>query len=228
MKKVPIVNGLSNLVAVLFLIFGGVALCSSEAGNVKIKNDSDHAVKSLTVKKIKKNEKKKGDFDFKKVKEITSIDKLKKEKTSTSGAIGIISVPKVKMTLPVMKGLSDYAMTTGGGTMRQGQKMGHGNYALAGHYMTEKGILFEPVERIKKGDMVYLTNLKTVYSYKVHWKKVVPPTAVYLTEDTKKPIITLITCADGGKKRWAVRGKLIKTQKVEKGNMGVFQDDGSN
>lgn len=209
------------------LIFGGYALYTSGEGDVKIQKDSRQTVQNLTAKKIRENEKKKGSYDFKKVKEVTMEDKLKKENKSTSGAIGIISVPSVKMTLPVMKGLSDYAMRTGGGTMQADMKMGQGNYALAGHYMTAQGELFEPVERIKKGSLVYLTNLKKVYVYKVYWKKVVAPTAVYLTEDTKKPIVTLITCADGGKNRWAVRGKLVKSEKARKGNMDVFDDKGS-
>lgn len=220
-------HGLSNLIAVIMLIFGGYALYTSSEGDAKIQKDSRQTVQNLTAKKIRENEKKKASYDFKKVKEVTMEDKMKKENKSTSGAIGIISVPSVKMTLPVMKGLSDYAMRTGGGTMRADMKMGQSNYALAGHYMTTQGELFEPVERIKKGNLVYLTNLKKVYVYKVYWKKVVAPTAVYLTEDTKKPIVTLITCADGGKNRWAVRGKLVKSEKARKGNMDVFDDKGS-
>ncbi|MDA3768542.1 class A sortase [Lactobacillus delbrueckii] len=219
------VHSLSNLAALLLLFFGGAALWGSEAGDLKIRENSQETVSHLTAKKIKENEKNKASFDFKKVKELTNADKLEKENKSTSGAIGIISVPSVKMTLPVMKGLSNYAMTTGGGTMREDMQMGKGNYALAGHYMTNKGELFEPVERIKKGNMVYLTDLKKVYSYKVYWKKVVAPTAVYLTEDTKKPIVTLITCADGGKNRWAVRGKLVKTEKAENGNLDFFKSE---
>lgn len=194
-------HSLSNLAALLLLFFGGAALWGSEAGDLKIRENSQETVSHLTAKKIKENEKNKASFDFKKVKELTNADKLEKENKSTSGAIEIISVPSVKMTLPVMKGLSNYAMTTGGGTMREDMQMGKGNYALAGHYMTNKGELFEPVERIKKGNMVYLT------------------------EDTKKPIVTLITCADGGKNRWAVRGKLVKTEKAENGNLDFFKSE---
>ena len=74
-------------------------------------------------------------------------------------------------------GMSDDAMTTGGGTMRPDQKMGKGNYPLAGHYMTTKGILFSPLEDVKKGELVYLTNMKRVFTYKIYMKKKVNPYA---------------------------------------------------
>ena len=54
-------------------------------------------------------------------------------------------------------------------------------------------------------------------------KKVVDPHSVYLVNNTKKPIVTLITCADGGKNRWAVRGKLVKTAKANSNNLQIFQ-----
>ena len=53
-------------------------------------------------------------------------------------------------------------------------------------------------------------------------KKKVNPYAVYLVDNTNKPIVTLITCADGGVNRWAVRGNLIKTQAANKTNLKVF------
>ena len=40
---------------------------------------------------------------------------------------------------------------------------------------------------------------------------------------TKKNIVTLITCADGGKNRWAIRGNLIKTEKANNNNLKVFK-----
>ncbi|EFO68594.1 hypothetical protein HMPREF9212_0710 [Lactobacillus iners LactinV 03V1-b] len=45
-------------------------------------------------------------------------------------------------------------------------------------------------------------------------KKKVPPTAVWLVDDTRKNIVTLITCADWGANRWAIRGSLIKQLKL--------------
>ena len=188
-----------------------------------IKNKKRKALATLTPKKIKENHKKKGMYDFNKVKPMNTAQATHGQINQASGAIGAIAIPDVNLHLPIMLGLSNDAMSTGGGTMRKDQVMGKGNYPLAGHYMTNNGILFSPLENTKTGELVYLTNLKHVYIYRIYMKKVVKPTAVWLVDNTKQNIVTLITCADGGKNRWAIRGKLIKTEKATNNNLQVFQ-----
>ena len=177
---------------------------------------------TISKKKVEQNQKKKGMFDFKKVKEVDFSQVAKSRRQKDVYVIGALAIPDVNMRLPICLGMSDDAMTTGGGTMRPDQKMGKGNYPIAGHYMTTKGILFSPLEDVKKGELVYLTNMKRVFTYKIYMKKKVNPYAVYLVDNTNKPIVTLITCADGGANRWAVRGNLIKTQATNKTNLKVF------
>lgn len=57
------VHSLSNLAALLLLFFGGAALWGSEAGDLKIQENSRETVSHLTAKKIKENEKKKASYD---------------------------------------------------------------------------------------------------------------------------------------------------------------------
>lgn len=218
-----------NVKAIIYRVLAGILLIVGLAlvFNVQIRNflisqNQNSALTSVTQKKIAQNQKKKGMFDFKKVKEVDINQVLKAKTESKADVIGAIAIPDVNMHLPVCLGLSNSALTTGGGTMRPDQKMGQGNYPLAGHYMTAKGILFSPLEDTKKGQNVYLTDMKHVYTYKIYMKKKVNPYAVYLVNNTQKPIITLITCADGGVNRWAVRGNLIKTEKASKNNLKVF------
>lgn len=113
------------------------------------------------------------------------------------------------MYLPIEKGLSNTNMAIGACTMRSDQVMGEGNYPLAGHCMTSSGSLFSPLENVQIGNKVYITDMTTIYVYKINIKKIVEPTAVWLVDNTKSPIITLITCADGGQKRWALIGNFI-------------------
>lgn len=226
-------------IAGIALILVGVGIATLPAiGQEKIKENGKQELQAMTKKSIEENQKQKADFDFSKVKSIdpkASLTAPKKFASSgsferkalatkkTSGAIGEIAVTAVKMQLPIMKGLSDYALSTGAGTMRADQKMGEGNYPLAGHYMTDKGALFSPVERIEKGDRIYISDLKKVYQYKAVWRRKVSPYATYLVNNTKKKYITLITCADGGVNRWAVRGKLVKAVKATKANLKVLE-----
>lgn len=222
-KKTNISTILIRIAAVILLIVGIVLIFNKQIRNQLVQQNQSQALTSLTAKKVEKNQKKKGMFDYSKVKEIDFAQVTRAKVKNTSDAIGALAIPDVNMYLPVMLGLSDDAMATGGGTMRADQKMGKGNYPLAGHYMTSKGILFSPLEDTKKGQLIYLTNLKKIYVYKIYMKKKVSPYAVWLVNNTKKPVVTLITCADGGVNRWAVRGNLVKTEKATSKNLQVFK-----
>lgn len=217
------VSILVKILAVFLIIFGLAMIFNKPVNDQMIKCNQRTALATLTPKKIKENHKKKGMYDFNKVKPMNTARATRGQINRASGAIGAIAIPDVNLHLPIMLGLSNDAMSTGGGTMRKDQVMGKGNYPLAGHYMTNNGILFSPLENTEKGQLVYLTNLKHIYIYRIYMKKVVAPTAVWLVNNTKKNIVTLITCADGGANRWAIRGKLIKTEKATNNNLQVFQ-----
>lgn len=212
----------TRVLAVILLLIGLALIFNKQIRNVLITQNQNSAMTQVTRKKVEQNQKKKGMFDFKKVKSVGFNQVAKSRNQKNVHVIGAIAIPDVNMHLPICLGMSDDAMATGGGTMRPDQKMGKGNYPLAGHYMTSKGILFSPLEDVKKGNMIYLTDMKKVYVYKTYMKKKVNPYAVYLVNNTKKPIVTLITCADGGANRWAIRGNLIKTEKTNSNNVKVF------
>ncbi|MBN6050280.1 class A sortase [Lactobacillus helveticus] len=222
-RKTSVSTIVIRILAVILLIVGVVLIFNKQISNYMISHNQQSTLTSLTKKEVEKNQRKKGMYNFSKVKSMDIAQATRLQIKKTSGAIGAFAIPDVNMHLPVMLGISDDAMSTGGGTMRADQKMGEGNYPLAGHYMTAKGILFSPLEDVKKGELIYLTNLKKVYVYRIYMKKVVDPSAVWLVNNTKKKIVTLITCADGGANRWAIRGNLIKTEKATADNLRVFK-----
>ena len=212
-----------RIAAIILLIIGLGMIFNSQIRDMMVRQNQTTALKKLNKETVKKNQKKKGMFDFSKVEEIDFGQVTKSRVNNTADAIGAIAVPSVNMYLPIMKGLSDDAMSTGGGTMRPDQVMGKGNYPLAGHYMTAKGVLFSPLENTKISEKVYLTNLDKIYVYRIYMKKIVDPTAVWLVDNSKQNIVTLITCADGGVNRWAIRGKLIAEEPATDKNLQVFK-----
>lgn len=211
------------VLAVVLLLVGVALLLARPVSNHAIKQNQNQALTGLTVKKIKENQKKKGQFDFSKVKSMDPAKAIQARMSNNALVIGAMAIPAVKMYLPVCKGLSDQSMSTGGATMRADQVMGQGNYPLAGHYMTAKGILFSPLENVQTGQKVYLTDLNKVYVYQIYYKKKVSPYNVWLVNNTPQNIVTLITCADGGTNRWAVRGNLVQTLPASEQNLKVFK-----
>ena len=211
-----------TVVATILLLVGLALIFNEPIKGWLVQMNQDAKISKISPESIEKANKSKGDFDFSKVKSIDMAQIGKSTANNTAQTLGVLAIPGVKMRLPILKGLSDAAMSSGGGRMRPDQKMGKGNYPLAGHYMTNKGILFSPLERTKIGQKVYLTDLKKVYTYKIYYKKVVNPYAVWLVKNTKKKMVTLITCANGGINRWAIRGKLVKTQKATPKTLKIF------
>lgn len=95
--------------------------------------------------------------------------------------------------------------------MRPDQKMGEGNYPLAGHHMKRENLLFGPLIHIKKGDTVKITDFKKDYIYTVTSKQFISETDTDVIQETKEKEITLMTCdkAVRTEGRLAVKGKLI-------------------
>lgn len=211
-----------DILIVLLFAVGIVLIFNKPLSDQLIKQNQTSALSKLNAKKAHENDKKKGDFDFSHVKSINSLSAAK-SRLKQVYPVGAIAVPSVGLKLPILKGLSDANMATGGCTMRADQKLGQGNYPLAGHYMTNSGALFSPLESSQIGQMVYLTDMQQVYQYQIYYKQIVSPKSVYLVDNTKKKIVTLITCANGGSMRWAIRGNLIKTSKINKENIQLFQ-----
>ncbi|MCD2257360.1 class A sortase [Agrilactobacillus fermenti] len=208
---------------VIVFIIGLLLIFNEPIKSYLVQRNAEAKMQNLTRDQIKQNELKDGQFDFSKVKSISVNQVVKTSMQNDANPLGKLAVPAVGLKLPIVKGLSDTALSTGGGTMKPDQVMGKGNYALAGHYMTNKGALFSPLERAQLGQYMYITDLNKVYTYRITYKKIVDPKSVWLIDDVKgAKLLTLITCADGGVNRWCLQGNLINEQSATKENLAVF------
>ncbi|XIF19482.1 MAG: class A sortase [Acetilactobacillus jinshanensis] len=121
--------------------------------------------------------------------------------------IGQIMVPSVGLHLPIGKGIDNQTLMLAAGTMKAQEKMGQGNYSLAGHHMINKSALFTPLYfHAHKGTRVYLTDMKKMYVYKINVRKIISPYDLNVIHNTRQPILTLITCNDSGSKRLLLQG----------------------
>lgn len=127
-------------------------------------------------------------------------------------AVGIITVPSVDLEEPILHGTTNQNLLIGATTMKPDQKMGEGNYTLAGHNHHSKNVLFQPIRHIETGEKIYVTDKDKVYVYKVTGKEVVEPTRVDVLDDIEgKELITLVSCyAEDGSNRIIVTGELFE------------------
>lgn len=210
------------LLLILFIL--GLALVfNQQIKDAVVNYNTNHKLAQVDRQKIKQAAKAPASYDFDAVSDV-DVQQVAAAATDNSQAyLGKIAIPAVGIKLPIVKGVSKVALATGAGTMKPDQKMGQGNYALAGHNMLNPNILFSAVANTQIGQKIYITDLKQVYTYQIDHRQVIKPTDVDFIEDVPgKKMITLITCAVSGTRRWAVQGSLIKVEKATQQSLTVF------
>lgn len=193
------------------LIVGGVGYASKDyVKDYMVEKNTKELVKETTNEEIKKNKEKVADYNFENVKPV-SVTNIVKAESSDDAVVGRIQVKSVGLDLPIVKGVSDEGMYKGAGTMKDGQEMGKGNYALASHHMKDPELLFSPLDRVNKGEEVVVSDDTGTYTYKIVEKRVIAAKDVYVIDDVDgHTLITLITCLSEGDGRLLVQGELVK------------------
>lgn len=211
-KKARKKNWLINIFLFLLLVIGLALVFNTQIRNWLIQqNGKAYAVENLTPEDIENNNKKDTSFDFAAVESLSTEAVLKAQfENKNLPVIGAVALPNVKINLPIFRGLDNVALLTGAGTMKPDQEMGKGNYALASHRVQDMISLFSPLEYSKIGELIYITNLSTIYTYKITYVEKIDPSRVELIDDVPdKKMITLITCGDMyATTRIAVQGEL--------------------
>ncbi|MEC1624233.1 class A sortase [Bacillus mojavensis] len=167
----------------------------------------------LTVKQLQENHEKEAEFDFNSIQPPTLKEAINAGfDREPKAIIGRITIESVDLELPILKGTTNENLLIGAATMRPDQKMGEGNYPLAGHHLKRKSLLFGPLANIKKGAKIVITDFKNDYMYSVTSIKNISEIDANVIQDTKEKEITLITCdkAVETEGRLAVKGKLIE------------------
>lgn len=212
-------NMLINLILLLLLLLGLALMFNDQIKNFLVKNMTDtHQVNKVDAATIKKNKDKNADFDFDAVESIDLNAVLNARLHPQEVAIlGGIAVPSVQLNLPIIKGVSNYSLIVGAGTMKPDQEMGKGNYALASHHMIQQNLLFGPLVNIEMGAMIYLTDLEYIYVYETSFKEYVAPNRTELIDDVPgKTLVTLVTCDNTGAQRLVVQGTFKEKVPIDK------------
>lgn len=148
--------------------------------------------------------------------------------TINDNGIGRLQLPDVGIDLPVLAGLANINLVTGGSTYRMNQRLGQGNYVLLAHsiYGNEE-VLFQPLANTRIGELIYITDFIDVYIYQVTKNKVIRDTQVEVIEEREAgemPIITLIRCEGniGTVYRRVVQGELVSREPLDAESMETF------
>jgi sortase A len=188
--------------------------------NKLILNNSNKAIgemNSLTEDMISRNQTRDAIYDYDAISDIDLLSVMKESSYDSSKYIvGQIIIKDISLNLPILKGITSSNLSAGAATMREDQHMGEGNYTLAGHYNKNSNILFGGIMHLKKGSIIFITDKRFIYKYRVYDTYVTSDKAINMLSDTKSlekgsPIITLMTCYYSSKtgKRYFVVGEYL-------------------
>lgn len=136
-----------------------------------------------------------------------SVDDLLKQQK----VIGIIEIKKINIVFPIVEGVANSNIRIAIGHFKDTAQLGkQGNCVLAGHRGGLYGEFFKNVHKLKKDDVVTITDANgEVYEYLVYDQFVVEPTDMYVIKPIKnETTLTLVTCENNGTKRLIVRCRL--------------------
>lgn len=124
--------------------------------------------------------------------------------------IAIMEIPSIKLKQPVVDGTGEDVIKYFLGRFPELAMPGEvGNFAVAGHRVSDFTDAFINLYKVKVGDEVIVTTKDGRFTYQVDNSFIVDPDQVEVLDDADYEKITLITCTIGSKRRVIVTGKLI-------------------
>ena len=227
MKKRNILSGIMFIIGVILILYPFILNYITEKDQAKVITDYQSKVEVLTQsqkdEKIKNAEKYNNELS-KDIKVDVSLNEAE-EKTDylnmldIGNTMGYISIPKIKVELPIYHGTSDIILKNGvghleGTSLPIGGKNTH--CVLAGHTGLASGKIFDNIDKLEFGDIFYIKVLDKTLEYKVvNIVKVDPNDTEAIKLDPEKDYVTLVTCTPRliNSHRLLVRGERVQDEK---------------
>ena len=124
--------------------------------------------------------------------------------------VAIMEIPSIKLKQPVVDVITEDVIKYFLGRFPESAMPGEvGNFAVAGHRVSDFTDAFINLYKVKVGDEVIVTTKDGRFTYEVDNSFIVDPDQVEVLDDADYEKMTLITCTIGSKRRVVVTGKLI-------------------
>ena len=157
-------------------------------------------IEKISAQTLQDNLAGESDFDFDAIEEISPTGALLDgSAVDKSLIVGRLFIPSIDLNLTVYNGVTNQILNAGVGTMRPNLTMGEGNFPIAGHYASNKDVLFADLTSVAIDDEIFLTDNDKIYEYRVYDTKIVNPSEIEwiydeVAEERGKPVISLMNC----------------------------------
>lgn len=182
-------------------------------------------IEEISAQTLQDNLAGESDFDFDAIEEISPTGALLDgSAVDKSLIVGRLFIPSIDLNLTVYNGVTNQILNAGVGTMRPNLTMGEGNFPIAGHYASNKDVLFADLTSVAIDDEIFLTDNDKIYEYRVYDTKIVNPSEIEwiydeVAEERGKPVISLMNCyyvnGRNSGDRYFVFGELVDVKDIK-------------
>lgn len=148
--------------------------------------------------------------------EITDNKKVQENerKKVVENALAILTIPSIKLEVAVSEGISEVNLKYSVAHYTNSATFGEvGNACVVGHRTHTYNHFFYKLDKVKKGDTIYIDTGDNKMSYKVYDIFIVEPKDVWVYDSSDSRELTLITCTPI---RVSTHRLIIKAQLIEK------------
>ena len=140
-------------------------------------------------------------------KEQTALSQKDAALLSEEEVIGIIEIEAIDIRYPVLEGTGNSQIKYAIGHMPETAGLGEkGNCVLCGHNGSRNGIFFTNLNKLSAGDQVKITDKNgEIHMYEVTDTYIIDPYDNTVKNQSDEEILTLLTCANKGTKRFVCR-----------------------
>ena len=140
-------------------------------------------------------------------KEQTALSQKDAALLSEEEVIGIIEIEALDIRYPVLEGTGNSQIKYAIGHMPETAGLGEkGNCVLCGHNGSRNGIFFTNLSKLSAGDKVKITDKNgEIHMYEVTDTYIIDPYDNTVKNQSDEEILTLLTCANKGTKRFVCR-----------------------
>lgn len=217
-----------SVLGICLLLLAGLLMFFNNKGVQThfINASQEKVLRKANRKQIKNNEKKEGNYNPSDTSLANAQTVLKNRlKAENVQPLGVMTVPQIKMKNPILNGYGPKGeyLALGACTMKLGERMGQGNYSLAGHYM-QGNTVFHSLSKIQPGMHVYVTDKQNIYDYQITSNQTVSHLDTSVINETTNPTITLITCVGLNQTPWrtCIKGNLVNTLPANSQNLKKY------
>jgi sortase A len=126
--------------------------------------------------------------------------------------MGSIEIPSIDVTSQLLQGIRLTTLDVAPGHWPGSALPGRlGNSVISGH-RTSHGGVFRNLDKLEAGDEILVHAYDGTHTYKVTEIEIVPPTALWIVDQTSTATITLFACHPPGstRERIVVRADLVE------------------